>query len=41
MSKEEAWKDIEGAYETLCQEFCPANCRCDTKLAEIKEALNV
>ena len=41
MSKEEAWKDIEGAYLSLCQEMCGLKCNCDTKLAQIKEALNV
>ncbi len=41
MSKEEAWKDIESAYWTLCQEFCVGKCHCEKRLTEIKEALSV
>ena len=41
MSKEEAWKQVCAAFNTVCQQMCGFNCTCDELLQEVKEALYV
>lgn len=41
MSKEQAWKEVESAFNTACQQMCGFECSCNEMLQQVKEALNV
>jgi hypothetical protein len=41
MSKEEAWKEIESAFNTVCQQMCGFECSCEETLKQVKEVLYV
>ncbi len=41
MSKDEAWKQIESAFNTQCQQMCGFECSCNEMLKQVKEVLCV
>lgn len=42
MSKDEAWKECESAFWTVCSDRCvQINCGCDEFIKQVKEALYV
>ena len=41
MSKEQAWREVETAFFTLCQQMCGFECSCNETLRQVREALYV